>query len=728
MDDDKRKDAEYISANPVTGWRLWLFRFLAATLIPALLFMLIELSLRIVGYGHPTTVTIKTKLFGKDAYSNNFQYSWRFLPQSVTREADPIIFPAKKSSNTYRIFVLSGSAARGTPDSSISFSRILQRMLQQQYPSVNFEVINTAIVAINSHVVLETAKGYADHQPDLFIVYLGNNEVAGPFGSGDIGKPFSNLSVIRASLALKATRLGQLLMNLGRSVGAQKNISKAKTGMGVFGGHQVRADNPGLETIYRNFQRNLEDISRVALESGAKIIFSTVGANLKDNPPFSSMHRIGLTDGQLKNWDEIYRQGITYETSGEYDKAVQQYLLAAEIDDSFADLQFRLGRRYWSMEDFEKARDRYVKARRLDTLRLRADSRINEIITNVASGRSSDGVYFTDAVKAFEKISPHNTPGEELFYEHVHLNFRGNCALAKAFFTQAEEILPERIKSKKAKKLPLLTIEQCAEDLAYTDHERYKIARAVLTSFFMGAPFTNQLYHDQQVRHIENKISQLKVYAGSSALQEALVKYFMAVQKSPSDWQLRLKYGLALETLGRDLAAVEQYKLLLDHTPNCYSAYGRLTLIMTKNGRLDEAVRYGSKALEIHPTSAILYSYLAKVYQKKKMFDLAEKCHSKAIYYEPSHIPAYLGLGFVLSKQGKLDEAVEILRKGLLYAPDSLNLRHKIGVTLKKQGHTKQAAEEFRAALKLHPESKVLRKALSSCEELLRSQEVKGDI
>ena len=719
---DTQKDAAYISAKPLTGWRLWLFRFLAVTLIPALLFLLVEFSLRIVGYGYPTTTTIKTKLNGKDAYCNNLQFCRRFLPRSLSGEADPFIFPANKPENSYRVFVMGGSAARGCPAPSIAFARILEKMLQQQYPSVKFEVINIAIVATNSHVVLETAKDCADHQGDLFIVYMGNNELVGPFGAGNIGKGFSsNLSVIRASLALKTTKLGQFLMNVGRSARAQKNTPRTPRGLELFIEQQVRTDNPGLETIYRNFQRNLEDISRVALKSGAKIIFSTVGTNLKDSPPFASMHRIGLTDAELTNWDEIYLQGVTYETGGEYDKAAEQYLLAARIDDSFADLQFRLGRCYWSMEEFEKARDRYIKARRLDTLRFRADSRINKVITNAASGRDSDGVYLADAVKVFESLSPHNTPGEELFHEHVHLNFRGNYALAKTFFKQAEKILPERIKSKKAKELALLTVEECAEDLAYTDYERYKVTLNVLNSFFNGAPFTNQLYHDQQVRQIENKIKQLKVNAEPSALQKALIKYSLAVQKAPSDWQLRIKYGLVLETLGRDLAAAEQYNLLLDYIPNCYSAYGRLTVIMIANGKLDAAIRYGSKALEIHPTSAILHSYSAKVYQKKKQFNKAERHYRKAIYYEPNHISAYLGLGFVLRKQGKLDKVVETLRKGLSYAPNSLNIRHKIGLTLMEQGHTQQAAEEFRAALKLHPESKLLRTALSSCEELLRS-------
>ena len=36
------------------------------------------------------------------------------------------------------------------------------------------------MTAIDSHVTVEIARDCTAHQPDLFIVYLGNNEVVGP--------------------------------------------------------------------------------------------------------------------------------------------------------------------------------------------------------------------------------------------------------------------------------------------------------------------------------------------------------------------------------------------------------------------------------------------------------------------------------------------------------------------------------------------------------------------
>ena len=46
-------------------------------------------------------------------------------------------------------------------------------------------MINTAISAVNSHVMLPVAKACLEYDPDFLVVYMGNNEVAGPFGAGE---------------------------------------------------------------------------------------------------------------------------------------------------------------------------------------------------------------------------------------------------------------------------------------------------------------------------------------------------------------------------------------------------------------------------------------------------------------------------------------------------------------------------------------------------------------
>ena len=713
----KKEDKKQLPPRMITGWRLWLFRFIALTIFPVLLLLLVEFSLRIVGYGFSPHAIIKFQVDGREARCDNIKFGWRFFPRNIARESEPFIFPAEKPDNTYRIFILGASAAQGTPEPAFNFGRILQKMLHDQYPAVNFELINTAMTAINSHVVLQIAKDCARCDPDLFIIYLGNNEVTGPYGAGNVYTlPLANLPVIRMGIALKAARLGQLLTNLAGSVGAQKNTPKVWLGLEMFLNNQVRANTPPLEAVYRNFQRNLKDIRRIALKSGSKIIFCTVGSNLKDNPPFASLHRPDLNLTEKKKWNDIYRQGVEFELKGDYADAVERYLEAAKIDDHYADLQFRLGRCYWAASEYEKARERYIRARELDTLRFRADMRINNIIRSVATRREAEGIYLTDTTEVFEKNSPHATPGQELFCEHVHLNFKGNYFLAKAVFEQVEQILsPNLIKSQQVDKRQILTEDDCAERLAYTGWDRYQIADKVLNGFIKNPPFTNQLYQQKRVKKIERNIEDLKMYLVPEALENVALQYRQAIQKSPSDWRLHWKYGkLLTEGLKDYQAAAEQGRLVRQFLPHSYLVNTALGAVSRGLGDIDQVVAQYQEAIRIKPTCIDAHYYLAWAYQKQGRIDESIEYYSKTLQLQPTHVLAYNNLVEILYSRDSIDQGIEVCHKALLFVPDSAILHCNLGIMLDKQGNRTEAVKELNTAVKIDPNSPKIRRVLEA--------------
>ncbi|MBN2593421.1 MAG: tetratricopeptide repeat protein, partial [Sedimentisphaerales bacterium] len=615
---DESKAGSELSHKRISGPRLWLFRIIAVAVIPALFFLMLELTLHIVGYGFPTNIAIKDKINNVPSYYNNTKFAWRFFHPNIARTTEPFVFPVKKSEKTYRIFVMGASAAAGTPDGAFCFGRMLEVMLRRQYPQVNFEVITAAMPAINSHVVYEIADDCTRYQSDLFIIYLGNNEVVGPYGAGTVFSTMStSISAIRMGIALKATKLGQLVTNLLESVSGD-NTPKIWHGMGMFLEKQIRAEDAGLEIVYKHFRKNLQDIRHLAGSKGIKTIFCTVPCNLKESPPFASLHKPSLTDADKKSWNEIYQCGVKYETDGNFAEAIKLYLKAAEIDDKYADLQFRLGRCYWEIGEYENARAGYVLARELDTLRFRADTHINEILRDTTGNKMDDGVYLVDAVKVFEQNSPHQTPGEELFYEHVHMNFKGNYLLAGAIFQQVEKILPERIKSYRADEHLFLTEAECAQDLAYTKWDQYNIAEKVLNDYIKQAPFTNQLYHNKRAKRMEQKIDAFKVAISPELVNEVEAEYRRAIELTPSDWWLHWKYGQFLEDLGKDNAAAAQYRLVLDSMPHNYEAFAVLGLLCGKAGDLDSAISYNLESVRIYPTFPESHFNLGFAYHLKK--------------------------------------------------------------------------------------------------------------
>lgn len=703
---------------PITGRRLWLFRVIAILVVPILLLLFLELVLRLAGYGYPTSAFIQIKVQEKSVYCNNNKFGWRFFPRHISRNMDPITFAPEKPSDTYRIFILGASAARGTPDGAFGFGRFLQVMLQANYPGIDFELIPAAMPALNSHAVLEIARDSTRHEGDLFIVYLGHNEVVGPYGAGTVFAPISShLSLIRAGIALQSTRLGQLLKSISESIGTTKDVPKVWRGMEMFLEKQIRLDDPRLQTVYQHFRTNLKDIVDAIHASGGPLMVCTVGSNLRDSPPFASLHRENLAQGEKMQWEKLYEQGKAYEDKNKLAEAVDSYLTAAEIDDSFADLQFRLGRCYENLEEYDRSRRSYIQARELDTLRFRADNQINHIIHTVAGNQSDKGIYLVETAEMLSANSPHGIPGEEVFYEHVHLNFKGNYLVARMIFAQLTEVLPDPIRRREAENADVLTEAECAQRLTYTDWNRYKNLDAVLTGFITKPPFTNQLYHQERVRQLEQSVKDLRKGLTPPHLKKIADQYRQALQEDPSDRWLYWKYAeLLMDDLKNDREAARNYRWVKNHYPHDSQAYAKLGLIMGKLGRLDDAVTLNLQALHREPSHAFACFNLGLAYQFKNMIDESMKYYSQAIEFKPDHAHAYSNLGILLYQQGNVEKALETFKAGLSYVPDDLDLHYNLAVVLNSQGRPSEAREELRRALQIDPDSRKVLKFLKSIE------------
>jgi len=86
-------------------------------------------------------------------------------------------FPDKKAPGTYRVFTLGGSTTYGRPfEDPTSFSGWLRTYLRAVAPDKNWEVINCGAVSYASYRVAKVMEELLEHEPDLFIVYSGNNE------------------------------------------------------------------------------------------------------------------------------------------------------------------------------------------------------------------------------------------------------------------------------------------------------------------------------------------------------------------------------------------------------------------------------------------------------------------------------------------------------------------------------------------------------------------------
>ena len=578
--------------------RLWLFRLLAIFLVPALLIGVLEVGLRVSGYGYSSRFFKPSEVEGKRFLIPNFKFGYRFFPPALARIPALFRIPAEKPAGTYRIFLFGESAALGDPDSSYGMGRYLEVLLEARYPETDFEVVCVAMTAIDSHVILPIARECAHLQGDLWVVYMGNNEMIGPFGAGTVfGAKAPPLGFARGVVALKATRVGQLLDHFVRTLRGDSSAPESWNGIDMFGKNQLRYNDANRLRAYDNFEGNLKDMLREGRRAGVPVILGTVASNLRNFSPLASLHSTGLDAQQLQQWDTLFNKGVALEDTGDYGGALSNYLDAAAIDAEYAELHFRIGTCQLALGQEAEARRAFERARDWDALAVRADSRINRIIQD--TGRESGGrVVVVDAAKALAEESGEGIPGEEWFYEHVHFTVDGNYRMARLFADQVAQLLPPAIRGNQSQ--AWLDEKTCNEHLALTEWDQlrlWKMARGRINV----SPYTAQSSHPANVDYMNAQIRQGIKRASGVPPQAGQRLYEQAIASRPDDTFLIGNYAQFLEGTGSSEMAIVQAEKFRDLLPGLAWPHCYLGGLLAREGRFDEAKESFLRALEIRP-------------------------------------------------------------------------------------------------------------------------------
>lgn len=683
------------------GWRRWVFRLAATTLVPLAVLMAVELGLRVMGSGHPAGFFVPVAQ--QAAETTNYRFGWRFFPPAIARSPVVTRLPRPKPADTYRIFVLGGSAAMGTPEPAFSFGRVLEILLEERYPGTDFEVVNTAMAAINSHVVLEIARDCARHQPDLFAVYLGNNEVVGPYGPGTVFAPSSaRLPAIRLGLRLRQLRVGQLLAGGLATLRRQPAAPTRWRGMEMFQDRQVAADDPRLEQTYAQLEDNLTRIAAVAARADTPLLLSTVAVDLLDTPPFASLHRQGLGDDELARWQAAIDNSRELAAAGQVQEALGALAAALAIDDHHAGLHYRFGRLQLVAGDEEQGRRHLSRARDLDALRFRADTRVNESIRRVAAN-ATGVVRLVEAdrrlAEAPESLS--GLPGRALFWEHVHLRFLGNYRLAEAFLEPLEPLLPEKVRARAGTETVAPPV-RVAELLALTVRDHWQMTAAI-HEMTRRPPFTGQLGHSP--RQLASKRALLTLRSQAVAVARDTVEiYRRALQRRPDDLHLLELLARALDDYGTAAEAVEAWRQLVGRLPGIARWHTQLGFALAAAGEDGAAAAELHRALEILPESADPQINLATVLEQQGELDSAEELYRKALAIEPVSEVARANLAILLDRRGHREEAERLLHELLELDPSSATAHRRLGELQDRHGEREAAIASYRRALQLDHE------------------------
>lgn len=598
---------------------------------------------------------------------NNPDFGRRFFPPGLVRSAQPFTIAALKGPKTLRVFVLGESAAMGDPDFKFGLPRMLEVLLREHYPGRKIEVVNAALVAINSNVILPIARDCAKRQGDLWVIYMGNNEIIGPFGSASVfGARAPALALVRAGLWLKTLRLGQLFDSGVRWLRHSGEPSLEWGGMEMMADQKVAHDSPATQRVYRHFERNLSDMLAVAAQVRVPVVLCTVPTNLKDCAPFASLHTATLGPTALAQWDAAYQAGVSSQGQGNLKQAEAAYEQAGRIDRKFAELAFRQAECCRLPEQQADAAAYYGQARDWDALQFRADSEVNEIIRRTSAAFSGRGIALVDAEKIFATNSPQGLVGSQYFYEHVHLTPEGNYLLARAVAEQAARALSPGPGD------DWVSQSECWRLLGLTDWNRYDALNTILDRI-QGAPFTNQLNHVQQVHAIKEQLVRYLLATKPAQVRREASEVAELVARDPEDPDLRWNLASLLESGGANQAAEEQWRALMNLQPQSALPVYNLAKLLDNIGRQSDALPLYDQCLRLNPE-----------------------------YY-----PARYRLGALFLQMGRSQEAIRLLTIAVRQRPGSIEAHLALGQAFEMVNRPVAAEKQWREVLRLDPNNAI---------------------
>ncbi len=664
----------------------FLFYLVTVTVGPLVFLLLVEGVLRAVARGPETDFFIPFRSNGGETvYTTNDRFAHQYFPPAMARIPRPARIAVPKPQDVYRVLVLGGSAAMGEPEPTFSMGRVLQAMLEQQYPGLTIEVINGALATINSHVAYQIAKEVDRIEPDVVLVYLGNNEVVGPYGAGTVFGAFSpNLAMIRIGIAARKTRVGQLIDHLSSIALGQGQFVTEGQGMAMFQRQRVREDDPRLRRVYDHFRQNLEDLVDEVKRSGAKLVLSTVGSNLADLPPFAS----ALGEGTIDRRGLLYEEGQRLEEVGRPDEAIAIYSKALEIDAGHAGLHYRISRLFRMRGRDVEADKHAIRARDLDTLRFRADSRLNAIIREISAREDVDLV---DAVAALHAAS-NGLPGNDLFYEHVHLTFEGNRVVAKAVV----DVLRSTVSGRPTEPVP--DAVACADRLALTPWDRYRTLVG-MAGLMRRAPFTLQDGHRARRRSMNLRVLALRAMATTGlALQDATDHYERLLESHPADLDIRENYARLLQEVGDLNGAAAAWRVLTDAVPASSWTLGLATVFTDQSAHHAATHLYRDVQRRL-PDLTFLNIQIG--YDLVAAGRLAEAVAEleRGLDRNPGSTIARLNLSGLLMDLGRSAEAYDVLEVGLSKVRADLNVQAEADLLVGK-GERLVAEKRFEEAVR----------------------------
>lgn len=616
-------------------------------------------------------------------------------------------FPKEKAGNSYRIFCMGGSTTYGRPyHDKVSFCGWLREYLQAADPLRNWEVINAGGISFASYRVAKLMGELKQYQPDLFIVYSGQNEFLEERSYGALADLPSWL--INLNAALSGTRVYTAMkdmidaMQTGSLQQAKQHYKLSGEVEEVLnytvGPESYHRDDALKRQIVTHYRLNLMRMVRIARSADADIVFVQPAINIKDMSPFKSEHRDGLDEQAQQDWEALYQRATVLQEAGNLPEALLVYQQAREIDDRYAEVHYRIGQVLFSLGRYDEAETSFRQAVEEDVAPLRMLDSMQQIVADIAASEDVPLIDFPGIIReAYLQHYDHAVFGKEYFPDHVHTNMEGYRLLGVALFDY------------------LASQNIVIPDASWNDVRIDAVSEAVIAGLDPGA----EAY---------TFINLGKVLDWAGKFEEAYNLFkraqdILGPNAAIYDRLARSSYGL-----GKYDEAIHYLHELQRIAPEIPGAHSRLAMIYERLGKTDAAIEHCRAELEVKPDDYHVHAALANLLVKKGDDAAALAHYNTALQLEPDNQYARVQLAQLLVRLHRYDEALLHAQEALRINPEQYRVHDTLGLIMKHQGHPEEAARHFTEALRLEPGDTVAKENLRQVQAVRARKGTRDDL
>ncbi len=159
-------------------------------------------------------------------------------------------------------------------------------------------------------------------------------------------------------------------------------------------------------------------------------------------------------------------------------------------------------------------------------------------------------------------------------------------------------------------------------------------------------------------------------YFTHGEFEQAVENYRAVLEQSPQSFSVRHDMGLALVKLNRLQEALVQFEQVAAALPQNIDNLNELGTTFARLGQLDQAEKVLLQAAGQSPTNARVADNLARVYRLRQDPASTKKWLHKLIKLEPNNAIAYNELGIFFATQGQPIKAAAAFKRAVKLAPD----------------------------------------------------------